>query len=215
MKNTRVIIVEDDKALRSGLAYLLSRENEVSCFESGEAFLEAINNFGIEDDIPTCILLDFQMPGINGVEIQSALRQMNLNYPIIFMSGNAHQGDIIDAWHGGAIDFILKPFTGPQIRESLKKIFSKVESSKHTGGLTGKAELITDIDISPREAEVLSLLGKGHRQVEAAQILGIALRTVKMHRASLKSKLNLNTPAELIRYYDQHSSLIQKILNKI
>ena len=68
-----------------------------------------------------------------------------------------------------------------------------------------------DIPISQREAEVLILLGQGHRQNEVSEKLGITLRTVKMHRASLKNKLNLNTLVELTRYCDEHLPSIDRI----
>lgn len=211
MKNSRVIIVEDELAVRQGLTDWLSQEHEVSGFESAEAFLDAINDFEFEDGLPTCILLDFQMPGMTGVELQANLTMMNVQCPIIFMSGNAQQSDVIDAWHGGAIDFLLKPFTGAQVDQLLDKLFTKAEqiAAAQSPITTEKSRI--EIPISQREAEVLALLGKGHRQSEVSETLGITLRTVKMHRASLKNKLGLNTIVELTRYYDEHRPSIQYI----
>jgi FixJ family two-component response regulator len=211
MKNTRVIIVEDEIDLREGLTDWLSEEHEVSSYESAEAFLEAINDFEFEDGIPTCILLDFQMPGMTGVELQANLKMMNIESPIIFMSGNAKQADIVDAWRGGAIDFLLKPFSGIQVSVTLKALFEKAQKLKLDFPPTLVEKSLIDLPISQREAEVLLLLGKGHRQSEVAEMLGIALRTVKMHRANLKNKLNLNTLFELTRYCDEHKLSIEKV----
>lgn len=211
MKSSRVIIVEDDTALREGLADWLIQEHEVSGYESAEAFLEAINDFEFEDSIPTCILLDFQMPGMTGIELQSNLKLMNIACPIIFMSGNAQQADIVDAWRGGAIDFLLKPFSGTQVSETLEALFKKAETLKLNIPAPAVESALIDLPITQREAEVFLLLGKGHRQIEVAEILSITLRTVKMHRANLKNKLALNTLIELTRYYDEHKASIEKV----
>ena len=212
MKHSRVIIVEDEAAVRQGLNDWLSKEYAVSSFESAEAFLDAVNSFEFEDGVPTCILLDFQMPGMNGVELQSNLQLMNIECPIIFMSGNAQQADIIDAWRGGAIDFLLKPFTGAQVSDALSALFEKAEKIRSEKPKIEVAHTLIDIPISQREAEVLLLLGKGHRQGEAADMLNITLRTVKMHRSSLKEKLNLNTLVELSRYCEEHKLSIERAM---
>ncbi len=190
------------------------QEYEVSPFESAEAFLEAINDFEFEDGLPTCILLDFQMPGMTGVELQSNLKLMSVSCPIIFMSGNAQQADVIDAWRGGAIDFILKPFSGSQVSTALEDLFKKMRLLEQESPRVKTEVALIDIPISQREAEVLLLLGKGHRQNEAAEMLGITLRTIKMHRASLKNKLSLNTLVDLTRYCDEHRPSIEKIIER-
>jgi FixJ family two-component response regulator len=205
----RVILVEDDTALRESLANWLSKEYIVLPFNSAEAFLQALDDSDFEDGIKTCILLDFQMPGMNGVELQNRLQEIHIAYPIIFTSGNAQQADIIDAWHGGAVDFLLKPFTGAKVSEVLRALFEQSSAMPlSTSSLSNPA---TSIPISQREAQVLLLLGKGCRQHEIASALNITLRTVKWHRASIKNKLGLITLVEIARYCDQHQLLIKKI----
>jgi FixJ family two-component response regulator len=205
---SRVILVEDDTALRESLSNWLSKEHIVVPFNSAEAFLQALDDSDFEDGVKTCILLDFQMPGMNGIELQTRLREMQIAYPIIFTSGNAQQADIIDAWHGGATDFLLKPFTGAKVSEVLLTLFEK--SSAIPLSASSENNLVTSIPISQREAQVLLLLGQGCRQHEIADTLNITLRTVKWHRASIKNKLGLNTLVEIARYCDQHQSLIQQ-----
>ena len=212
MKNTRVIIVEDDLAVQRGLVEWLSDDHAIKCYPSAELFLKALNDFEFEDGIPSCILLDFQMPGMNGVELQGELKRMNTAYPIVFMSGNAKQADIIDAWHGGAVDFVLKPFSGDQISIALNKLLDTLrERTTELTLTTAEIDKPISIPISQREAQALLLLGKGHRQIEVAEVMGIALRTVKMYRTILKNKLNLYTPVELSRYCDRYKSQIEKI----
>ena len=213
MKQSLVIIVEDDTPLREGLTDWLSAEHEVIGFESAEAFLAALNDFDLEHGLPTCMLLDFQMPGMNGVELQANLKLMNIEFPIIFMSGNAQHADIIDAWRGGAVDFLLKPFSGSDVSNALAALFSKAELLKLNDSEVLETNQATDIAITPREAQVLLLLGQGHRQNEAAAFLNITLRTIKMHRGNLKTKLGLNTLFELTRFCDAHRLVIEKIAN--
>lgn len=211
MKCSRVIIVEDDSSLRLSLAEWLSKEYLISQFESAESLLKAIYDFQFEDGIPTCILLDFQMTGMNGVELQNQLCKMNIEFPIIFMSGNAQQADVIDAWHGGAIDFLLKPFASEKLNNALTEIFLKCKEIKsHLPPAIEKNSLI-DIPITRREAEVLLLLGEGYRQHEIAERLNISIRTIKWHRASIKHKLNLNTLVEIARYCDEYRHSLDHI----
>ena len=212
MKNSRVIIVDDDSDLRESLNAWLSQDYLVEAFESAEAFLLAINNFNFEDGIPTCIVLDFKMPGMNGVELQKTLKEINVEFPIIFMSGNALQSDVIDAWQEGAVNFILKPFSASKISEALQRLFTRVnQQQKEKQNIPVDRTSIIDPPINQREAQVLLLLGKGCQQNEVADILGLSLRTVKMYRASIKEKLGLNTLMELGRYCDKHQSSIEKV----
>jgi len=130
------------------------------------------------------------------------------------MSGNALQSDIIDAWHGGAADFLLKPFTGVKVSEIIATMFDRLEKTKSRSPPPVSVADLVELPISQREAEVLLLLGKGHRQHEIAKMLNITLRTVKWHRASIKNKLNLNTLVELTRYCDQHMASIERVAKR-
>lgn len=210
MKRSRVLLVEDDAALRQSLVDWLSSEHQVLSYESAEQMLDAIGAINADPTMATCLLLDFELSGMNGVELQTKLRQMNVEIPILFMSGNAHQADIIDAWHGGAANFLLKPFTGTKVSEALCAIFDKITNSQIQAEIGSTAQDVADLPISPREAQVLLLLGKGYRQPEIASMLNVSLRTVKWHRAGIKNKLNLNTLVELTRYCDRHMSAIER-----
>ncbi len=208
--NTKVVIVDDEPIVRAGLENWLSPNYKVASFDSAKSFLNAFERFEFEDGIPTCILLDFQMPEMNGVELQDSLKLMSTEFSIIFMSGNAQQADIIDAWRGGAVDFILKPFTPEQVTTALEKCFIATQKLKIIQPSSGSSKEI-HIPITKREAEVLLLLGNGYQQSEAAKILGISLRTVKMYRSFLKTKLELNTLGELVRYCQQHEPSIRVV----
>lgn len=202
MKLNRVIIVDDEPIIRESLSSWLSAEYEVQSYENGSEFLLALQSSDFEDGTPTCLLLDFQMPVINGVEVQNELRAINCEIPIIFISGNALQQDVIDAWRGGAVDFILKPFTATQISDALQKIFQSNLNLFETGNLQ------TKLPITQREAQVLYLLGQGHQQNEVAQILGLSLRTIKMYRTFLKNKLHLNNLVDVSKFFEANKQAI-------
>lgn len=206
----KVIIVDDEPIILAGLENWLSRDYKTLSYDCAETFLEAFNQFEFEDGLPTCILLDFQMPGMTGIELQASLRAMNAEFPIIFMSGNAHQTDIIGAWRGGAVDFILKPFTPTQVTEALEKQFDVIRQlTVHQPKLATTS--IISIPITKREAEVLLLLGNGYQQLDVAQALDISIRTVKMYRSNLKEKLGLDTLADLAKYCNQYEISIEAI----
>jgi FixJ family two-component response regulator len=207
MKLNKVIVVDDEPIIRDSLSSWLLAKYEVQSYENGTEFLLALQSSEFEDGTPTCLILDFQMPVINGVEVQNELRAINCEIPIIFISGNALQQDVIDAWRGGAVNFILKPFTATQISDALENIFTnqngKLEEVHHSAKLP----------ITQREAQVLYLLGQGYQQNEVAQILGLSLRTIKMYRTFLKNKLNLNNLVELAKYYESNKQSISLFAN--
>lgn len=150
------------------------------------------------------------MPEMNGVELQASLKSLKAEFPIIFMSGNAVQSDVIAAWRGGATDFLLKPVSGAEVSVELKKLFEREKAAKKAD----PKEEIEDLPITTREAQVLLLLAKGLQQNDVAQELGISLSTIKMYRTFLKNKLQLTNPIELVRYCDDHRASIEAIANK-
>lgn len=206
----KVIIVDDEPIILAGLENWLAEDYKTISFDTPTAFLDAYSQFALEDSLPTCILLDFQMPGMNGVELQASLKAINIEIPIIFMSGNAQQADIIDAWRGGAVDFILKPFAPLQVTAALDRQFDAIkQNTAHQPKPVNKPPI--NIPITKREAEVLLLLGNGHQQIEVAQALNISIRTVKMYRSNLKEKLGLDTLADLAKYCNQYEPSIEAI----
>jgi len=214
MNIKRIHIIDDESVILESISEWLSKKYEVHSFSSAEKYLKAMDQFDQGNTIPTCILLDFQMPGINGVELQKTLKRLNSKFPIIFMSGNANQSDIIDAWRGGAIDFILKPFGPNKINEILDNQFMLMEKNAFDNGKATVQKTEVHIPITRREAQILLLLGKGHSQLETAQQLGISLNTVKMYRSFLRDKLDLNTLTELIQYFNNYQEAIEKVANK-
>ena len=202
----RIHIIDDEPVVRKSISQWLSRKYEVETFASGKEYLSKLAYFNSDAPISTCILIDFQMPELNGIELQKALKLINNKYPIIFMSGNALQGDIIEAWRGGAIDFLLKPFGPKQIIEIIDKQFLLHDQNSPSINIA--------LPITKREAQVLVLIGRGGSQKDVADELQISINTVKMFRGFLKDKLGLRSLAELIRFYEKNKCAIEHIANK-
>ena len=192
MTKRTIIVIDDQEEMREGLQAFLSDSFEVRCFDSALAFLNDSNSVGP----PDCILLDLRMPMMDGHELQDELKMTGLNCPIIFMSGDADKSDIIKAWHGGAADFILKPFSGDELKECIDRLLSNKPADHASPDLP--------LSITKREAQVLILLGQGLRQHEVAEALGLSLRTVKMYRSSIKDKLDLNSLVDIGRFCDRY-----------
>ncbi len=198
MMNKNIVVIDDDLEMREGLDAWLSSLYRVKTFASAEDFLDSPHD--LKDC--QCLLLDLQMPGMKGTELQTELQRRGFSAPIVFMSGNAQNIDIILAWRSGAFDFILKPFFPDQISDVLRKVFEANQK-------TPENETLSSLPISRREAQVLLLLGQGLKQQEIASQLGLSLRTVKMYRTFLKNKLNLTTLMEIGRFCDRHRPAIE------
>ena len=194
-----IVIIDDDIDMRDGLQAWLSLQYRILLFSEAEAFLNDLSAMAECD----CLLLDLRMPGMSGTDLQRELVDREFSAPIVFMSGDAQKADIIAAWRSGAFDFVLKPFSPNEISDALQKVFTATEFSS----LSDKP---TDLPITRRDAQVLLLLGDGFHQQEIADKLSLSLRTVKMYRAFLKNKLNLNNLVDVAKFCDQFRDIIQK-----
>lgn len=200
MTKQRIIVIDDQEEMRDGLQAFLSAYSEVRSFESALAFLNAAKTIGQ----PDCILLDLRMPVMDGHDLLAELKTINFDSPVIFMSGDAEKSDILAAWHGGAADFILKPFSGAELKSCIDKLLNAPARDQ---GHTDPAHSITR-----REAQVLLLLGQGLKQHEVAEKLGLSLRTVKMYRGSIKDKLELNSLVDIARFCDSNVQILRSLI---
>lgn len=201
MTRRTIIVIDDQEEMRDGLQAFLSGFFEVRCFDSALAFLNAARTV----ERPDCILLDLRMPVMDGHDLLDELNRIGLNSPVIFMSGDADKSDIILAWQGGAKDFILKPFSGSELKSRIEKLLDSQALDQ--------ADASQALPITKREAQVLLLLGQGLRQHEVADKLGLSLRTVKMYRGSIKDKLELNSLVDIARFCDRNTQALLTIVN--
>lgn len=188
-----VYLVDDDFAVRDALSLLIKSEGiSVKSFDSAQTFLE---NYKFEKF--SCLLLDFLMPSMNGLDLQEELNNRNIDIPIIFISGHGNIPISSKAFRNGAVDFLEKPLDDKVLLERINEIFSQVRKTQKT--LHQNHEVLElYAHLTCREKEVMKLVVKSYSNKESARILGISNRTIDVHRANLMEKMKSESLADLI-----------------
>lgn len=189
-----VHLVDDDEAIRRSVGFMLKTSGfHVRAYESGVGLLKAVPN--VE---PGCILLDIRMPGMDGLEVQEALKGKGVTLPVIIMTGHGDVTLAVQAMKAGAVDFIEKPFEKSVLLSALEQAIGRLERSATVHELRDEAAVRLQA-LTPREREVLEGLSKGLPNKTIAYDLGISPRTVEIHRANLMNKLNVRSLSEALR----------------
>jgi FixJ family two-component response regulator len=188
-----VIVIDDDASVRRSLCTMLERAGySVSLYDSADAFL---SNPVVP--MPSVILLDMRMPGTTGISLQSQLKTLAHNVPVIFVSGDSRPEEIIVAMKQGAVDFLLKPFTAQAmmdvIQRSMRISHQAVEVADKNLQVSERLKRLT-----PRELEVCHWMVRGYSNQQIATIDGGASATIKLHRARVMDKMDATTLPELI-----------------
>ncbi len=194
--NRTVYIVDDDPSVLTGLSRLVrSAGMQALPFRSAEEFLRSTK---APFTHPACLVLDLQMPGISGLDLQQHLRRHPAQCPIIFISGNADIPSTVRAMKHGAITFLQKPFDDSDLLQALQEALKQHEQVlKHQGR---QLEIQRKIDsLTEREREVMSWVITGALNKQIAAGLGIVEQTVKVHRARVLEKMEVTSVAELVR----------------
>lgn len=191
-----VLILDDDAALRSAYVRVLG-DAGYHCreFEMLPKFIEAIEKSG-PDLNRTCCLLDMKMSTGSGLEAQAWLAERKLQLPIVFVSGQSDINEAITAMRNGAVDFLLKPVSEDRLVAAIDGALNSQASQSEQ--LPKGFEVLTS-----RESEILRLVVSGLRSQQIADQLGITLRTVKMHRGNIMSKMRVENVAQLLALYHQ------------
>lgn len=194
MDSPQVYIVDDDEGARTSLAWLLSSVNiRTECFAGADAFLQ-----GYDPRSVSCLVLDVRMPEISGFQLQERLNVLASELPIIFVSGHGDIPMSVRALQNGAVDFFEKPYNSQQmldrIQLTLKAVAARMPERARRIQLREKMKVL-----SPREREVLDLMMHGTASKLIARQLDISVRTVDVHRASIKEKLGCQSTAGLVR----------------
>lgn len=186
-------IVDDDDSLRTALARLLTASGYLTLTHvSARAFLAAPIAPG-----PQCILLDVDMPGLSGFELQEHLNSLDRVMPIVFLTGHGDIAMGVRAIKRGAEDFLSKPVQSIELLGAIERAISRYyvanEEQTHLQGLRRRVATLT-----AREHEVFSLVVLGLLNKQIAHALGNTERTVKAHRHSLMAKMQVDSLAELV-----------------
>jgi RNA polymerase sigma factor (sigma-70 family) len=188
-----VFVVDDDEAVRDGLCELFAAEGMAArAFASAEEFLAA----GASDQ-PGCVVLDLQMPGMTGIELQSELVRRGATVPVIVITGQGDVPKAVATLKAGALDFIEKPFEPAALLQAVGQALDREGRARRLAEEQRDAEarLAT---LSPRERQVLDLVVAGHSNKAIGAKLGISVRTVENHRAKLMDKMQCANVSSLI-----------------
>jgi FixJ family two-component response regulator len=193
-REPRVFVVDDDQSVRTSLANLLETEDyAVEIFASAAEYLARVPHPG-----PACLVLDVQLPGLDGLALQRQLTEEGRMEQIVFITGH---GDIqmgIGAMKRGAVDFLPKPFRDDELLSSVVQALARsAEDWQQRGEVAESRARLAKL--TPREFEVFRLVIAGLLNKEIGAELGVTLRTIKTHRARVMQKMGVVSVAELVR----------------
>jgi len=190
----RVFAVDDDPIVLRALERMLRSNNiAVEAFTSPTAFLERPPYDGV-----ACLLLDLQMPGLTGLDVQGAIRGKGMSIPIVFLSARSDVPMTARAMREGAIDFLVKPVDEEQLLDAIER------ARVHATALRQEQQLKRDAEerlarLTRRERQVCDLVAAGLLNKQIAHELGMSEKTVKVHRGRLTRKLGVDSVAALVR----------------
>jgi FixJ family two-component response regulator len=193
-----VHIVDDDASFLAATSRLLRASGfAVKTFASATALLAQR-----EDDAPGCVLADVRMPGMNGLELQSALAQSRNPLPILFLTGHGDIPSSVSAMRDGAEDFLEKRAPKAQLLGAVRRALARDARERESRARQREVRARFDA-LTPREFEVLGHVVRGKLNKQIAGDLGIHERTVKLHRTAITTKLRVQSVAELTRLTDE------------
>lgn len=193
-KLTDVYVVDDDETIRHLLTALLTTAgNAPKAYESARDFLA-----DCDDLAPGCIVTDFRMPGMDGLQLLKSLKDRNIPHPVIVISGYGDIRVAVEAFKAGAVDFIQKPFDDYAVLMAVQKALVDAEEplSRQAGERRCEAAVAM---LSARERQVMQGVVDGKANKVIAYELGISQRTVEIHRAHLMMKSGAHSVSALVR----------------
>ena len=189
--NVRVYIVDDDESVRRGLSRLFrSARLPAETFASAQAYLDRATHDG-----PSCLVLDVQLPGLDGLELQQALADQE---QIVFITGHGDVPMCTQAMKAGAVDFLTKPVDEETLLAAVHRALERSVENRKAKVERSAARAKLD-RLTPREFEVLQWVIEGLLNKQIAAELGAAEKTVKIHRGRVMEKMGVTSVAELVR----------------
>ena len=189
-----VFVVDDDSSIRQALKSLISLAGlRAETFGTAQEFL-----LSKRPDVPGCVVLDVELPGLSGLDLQQELAAHGIKLPIIFITGYGDIPTTVRAMKGGALDFLTKPFRDQDLLNAIQQALERDRAARlHSEGI---AALRRRFDaLTSREREVMSLVVAGWLNKQIGFELGISEITVKIHRGRVMNKMGAQSLADLVR----------------
>lgn len=189
-----IFVVDDDVSVRESLELLIRNEGwQPEIFASAQEFLNHPRAL-----VPSCLLLDISLPGLNGLELQKRIAREQTDLPIIFITGHADVPKTVQAMKAGAVEFLTKPFSDEVLLHAIRQALERSRAA-----LDHEAE-IEELrhcyaSLTPRERQVMALVVSGRLNKQVGSELGISEITVKAHRGRVMQKMKSDSLAALVR----------------
>jgi FixJ family two-component response regulator len=196
-ENRIAYVVDDDVYVRQGLGNLLQSVGlQVETFASVDEFLRAVR-----PESPGCLVLDVRLPGLSGLDFQAEMKRLNINTPVVFITGHGDIPMTVRAMKAGAVEFLTKPIREQDLLDAVRLALDRDHAQRNT------ARIVTDLrtrfeSLTPREREVAALVASGKLNKQIAADLGVSEITVKVNRRNAMKKLGARSLADLVRIVD-------------
>jgi two-component system, LuxR family, response regulator FixJ len=191
-----VYVIDDDHMFRKSLVFYLSTQGYAPRpFSGGVEFLAEAHSLP-----PGCVVLDLRMPHMDGLQVLRDMADLLEQLPVVFMTGHGEIATAVAAMREGAFDFLEKPCEEDQLLEAISGAFAQLDQDRTVSEERRRArERVGSLTI--RERDVLYGLARGQSNKIIAEVLGLSVRTVEMHRASMMHRLGVRTLSDALRIY--------------
>lgn len=194
MPRKTIFLVDDDEAIRHSASFMLRHAGyAVKTYPDGVNFLDQVG-----DSDAGCILLDVRMPRMDGLEVQTQLKQRGINMPVVILTGHGDVPVAVEAMKGGAVDFLEKPYEKQALMTAIENAFARLDDQAADSRRSTEAKAKIS-RLTPREQDVLKHLVQGLTNKAIAQALDISPRTVEIHRAHMMEKLEADSLSAALR----------------
>jgi FixJ family two-component response regulator len=196
-ENRIAYVVDDDVYVRQGLGNLLQSVGlQVETFASVDEFLKAVR-----PESPGCLVLDVRLPGLSGLDFQAEMKRLNINTPVVFITGHGDIPMTVRAMKAGAVEFLTKPVREQDLLDAVRVALDRDLTQRNTARIV--TELRTRFEsLTAREREVVALVASGKLNKQIAADLGVSEITVKVNRRNAMKKLGARSLADLVRIVD-------------
>lgn len=193
-----VYVVDDDPSVSRALERLFRVAGlRLQAFGTAQEFLDQPIL-----ESPSCLVLDLQLPDLNGLDLQRDLRGRGWALPIVFITGHGNVPTAVEAMRAGAVHFLPKPFDNRELLAAVRQALER-EIQELARQQEGKRIKLLVDSLTPRERQVFLLVAIGMANKNIATRLGVALQTVKLHRGHVMEKLQLESIADLVQFAER------------